>query len=266
MRYRWNFAAIVGLSATLASSFAEASPYGYDGRPAQPAETREAASPDDEKGQSLGLRYRYVVIPKYVLDLFVDNGKAIDAHMFGAEYGIQNGSLEVVFAAMYGAYTLEPTFMKSKGEIIEGWELVNLDLKSLYFTTSFLWSSSFSQTDKTFRILYGAEGGLGLIFGDFIHTQGMPVDPNSKLDPTQTPWTVCPKLGAHPYCGDENEHYGAYSEPSWFNGGAKPAILPWISFNTGLLIRPSPQFSARLDVGYNIFNGPFIGAAGSFGL
>lgn len=304
MRNGWILAALVALGASLATSPADAAPRRNRRTPVKQAEPAPAPPPEpvapsepvepasdfestetfqpapraqraerpepteaaSDEGKSLGLRYRYVVIPKFVLDLFVDNGASIGAHMVGLEYATRKDSFEVVFAATYGAYSLAERPLKSKGEIIEGWEFVEVDLKALYFTSSFLWSTPFSQTDRTFQFLYGGETGLGFIFGNIFHDQAMPVDPKSTKDPTQTPWIHCPREGAHQFCGPENNHYGHYSEPSWFNGGAKPVIFPWISFNTGLLIRPSPKFSARIDLGYNLFNGPFLGAAGNFGL
>jgi len=257
MQNGWFLAALTAIGVSFAPSLADAAP------------STEAA-PDVETSngrvQSIGARYRYVAIPKGIVNLFADGGGTIDGSHFGLEYATGSESFEVVFAAMYGGYSMDPAFIKAKGEIIEGWELAKIDLSALHFTSSFLWSSAFTQSEPRVRFLYGAEVGLGFFFGDIIHTQAMPADPNSKLDPMQTPWVPCPAVGAHPYCGDENEHFGNYSEPSWFNGGAKPVFLPWLSFNTGLLFRPSPKFSARIDAGYNLFNGPFIGAAGHFGI
>jgi len=259
MQNGWFLAAFAAIGVSFAPSFADAAP-------STEADPVAETSDDGSRVQSIGARYRYVAIPKFVVNLFADGGATIDGSHFGVEYATGSESFEVVFAAMYGGYSMDPTFIKAKGEIIEGWELASIDLNALHFTSSFLWSSAFTESEPRVRFLYGAEVGLGFFFGDIFHTQAMPADPNSTLDPTQTTWVPCPAVGAHPYCGDENEHFGNYSEPSWFNGGAKPVFLPWLSFNTGLLFRPSPKFSARIDAGYNLFNGPFIGAAGHFGI
>lgn len=257
------FVSLAAIGTTFASFSALAST--AESPPEAPAtDTTESGSGD--KANSLGARFRYVTIPKFVIGLFAEGGASVDGFMGGVEYGMRRGSFEAVFAASFGAYSMSQAPFKSKGEIIEGWELISVDMKALYLTSSFLWSTPFSKSDPTFQFLYGGETGLGFVFGKIIRNQAMPADPNSRLDPTETPWVPCPAIGSHPYCGDENDHYGDYSEPSWFNGGAKPVILPWLSFNTGLLIRPSESFSARIDLGYNLFNGPFIGASGSFGL
>jgi len=249
---------VTALGVSLAPSFADAAP------PAE-AGAADATGTEATRVRSLGLRFRYVAIPKFIVNLFADGGATIDGFHYGVEYATGTSDFHVVFAAMYGGYSMDPTFIKAKGEIIEGWERAEIDLNTVHLTSSFLWSSAFTQKEPGFRVLYGAEVGLGFVFGDIFHTQVMPADPNSKLDPTQTPWVPCPGVGAHPYCGDENDHFGDYSEPSWFNGGAKPVFLPWLSFNTGLAYI-SPKFGARLDAGYNLFNGPFVGLAGHFGI
>lgn len=271
MQTSWQAAALLAIGATILPSVADAAPpmdptEDPVSSQAERAEAPAGADAEDVGGKSIGARFRYVVIPKFVLNLFADGGASIDAPMFGLEYASRAGSFEVVFSAMYGAYSMPQTPLKSKGEIIEGWEFVTVDMKALYFTSSFLWSAPFSKSDPTFQFLYGAETGLGLMFGHIFHAQAMPANPKSTLPPTEAPWVPCPGVGAHPYCGDENEHFGNYDEPSWFNGGAKPVVLPWLSLNTGILVRPSPKFSARLDLGYNLFNGPFVGVAGDFGI
>lgn len=255
MKNGWLLATVTAFGVSLTPSFADAAPSAETG----------ATDVDDDRVRHLGLRLRYVAIPKFIVNLFADGGATIDGFHYGIEYATGSRDFQVAFAAMYGGYSMDPAFIKAKGEIIEGWERAHIDLNSLHFTSSFLWSTAFTQKEPGFRFLYGAEVGLGFLFGEIIHYQVMPKDPNSKLDPTQTEWIPCTGVGAHPYCGDENEHFGNYSEPSWFNGGAKPVFLPWLSFNTGVAYT-SRQFGARLDVGYNLFNGPFVGLAGHYGI
>jgi hypothetical protein len=69
------------------------------------------------------------------------------------------------------------------------------------------------------------------------------------------------------FCNSQdNNHFGNFTEPSWANGGSKPIVFPWLSLQTGIRFKPTRQFMARLDLGWNIFNGPFIGLAGNYGL
>jgi hypothetical protein len=76
----------------------------------------------------------------------------------------------------------------------------------------------------------------------------------------------CPYPGYQPFCGGDNNHYPGYSEPSWSNGGSKPILFPWLSVQTGLRWKPHRHFMARLDLGWNILNGPFAGIAGNYGI
>jgi hypothetical protein len=77
---------------------------------------------------------------------------------------------------------------------------------------------------------------------------------------------ACPRAGAAGTCGNDNNHYGNYTEPSWANGGSKPIIFPWLSVQTGFRFKPAKQFMMRLDVGWNLLNGPFFGIAANYGL
>jgi hypothetical protein len=77
---------------------------------------------------------------------------------------------------------------------------------------------------------------------------------------------ACPSRGFHAFCGSDNDHYGAYTEPSWADGGSKPIIFPWLANQTGLRFKPAKQFMTRLDLGWNLLNGPFLGISGSYGL
>jgi len=57
-----------------------------------------------------------------------------------------------------------------------------------------------------------------------------------------------------------------YKEKSWFNGGSKPALFPWISIpQIGLRIKPIKQFVARVGLGFAL-TGFWFGISGQYGL
>ena len=57
-----------------------------------------------------------------------------------------------------------------------------------------------------------------------------------------------------------------YKEPSWFSGGSKPAIFPWISVpQIGLRIKPIKQFVGRIGLGFSL-TGFWFGINGQYGL
>jgi len=212
----------------------------------------------------VGARFRYVIIPKFYMNLFGDGGRTVGVPAFGPEFTIRKNGFEYVMSVMYASYAMDPTPFKAKSDGNDAWELVNTDIKALYFMSDFLWSA---EINPKFAVNYGAGFGLAAVFGDIhrvqAYTTGNPSDPST--------YQPCigkemPNVGNPPYCGSDNEHYGNFTEPSWANGGSKPIVFPCLSVQTGLRFKPTKQFMMRLDVGWNLLNGPFFGIAANYGL
>jgi hypothetical protein len=222
-------------------------------------------SPFEKNNQTyrfVGARFRYIVIPKFYMGLFGDGGTTVGVPAFGPEFTIRKNGFEYVLSAMYASYAMDPTPFKAKTDGNDAWELVDTNIKALYLMSDFLWSS---EINPTFSAVYGAGFGIAAVFGDIhrvqAYTTGDPNDPS-----TYQPCIANGALGIGPFCGSDNEHYGNYTEPSWANGGSKPIIFPWLSLQTGLRFKPTKQFMMRLDVGWNLLNGPFFGIAANYGL
>ena len=215
----------------------------------------------------IGLRYREVWVPKFMMNLFGDGGATVAVPMIGPEFTIRKGGFEYVFSIMYAGYSMDPTPFKAKSDPDVAYEIVESSLKVLYLTTDFLWSSEVS---PTFAVDYGAGLGLGLVFGDLKRTQAYP--PNGTTDPYK--YLPCngqfnpgvTGAGNVPYCNNDNNHYAGYTEPSWADGGSKPIVFPWLALQTGVRWKPVREFMTRLDLGWDLLNGPFIGIAGNYGL
>jgi hypothetical protein len=214
----------------------------------------------------VGARFRYVIVPKFYVNLFADGGATVGVPAFGPEFTIRKDRFEYVLSLMYASYGMDPTPFKSKTDPPQAWELVESTIKSLYVMSDFSWSSPI---DPKFAVLYGAGFGIGIVFGDINRTQAFPGtggvnDPYTYLP---CPGPIAPGRPNADFCNsNDNNHFPGYSEPSWTSGGSKPIVFPWLSLQTGLRFKPSKQFMARLDVGWNIFNGPFFGLAGNYGL
>jgi len=211
----------------------------------------------------VGARFRYIIIPQFYMGLFGSGGTTVGVPAFGPEFTIRKNGLEYVLSAMYASYAMDPTPFKAKTDGNDAWELVDTNIKALYLMSDFLWSS---EINPKFSINYGAGFGIAAVFGDIHRVQAHPVgDPNNPAS-----YQPCVAPGNPPgtggYCGGDNDHYGNYTEPSWANGGSKPIIFPWLSVQTGIRFKPVKQFAARLDIGWNLLNGPFFGLAGNYGL
>jgi hypothetical protein len=224
-----------------------------------------SASVAEKPGETyrfIGARYRGIIIPTFMLNLFADGGQSVYVHAFGPEFAIRKDGFEYNLSAWLGFYGMDPTAFKGKDDDDFSWETVESNLKILYLTSDFLWSHSFN---PQFAVNYGVGAGFGIVFGDLRRNQTTPADPASPGDPND--WVFCTEAerGTTPYCDDENDHYGNYTEPSWANGGSKPLIFPWLALQTGLRYKPSPKFVGRLDVGFGT-SGFFFGLGADYGL
>jgi hypothetical protein len=221
--------------------------------------TSEKTDVTEAKGRTyhfVGARYRLILVPKFMMNLFGDGGTTVAVHSFGPEFVVRKDGFEYDFALTYAGYGMDPTPFKSKSDGEDAWELVESNLKVIYATVDFLWSYEFS---PQVALNYGGGGGIGLVFGSLYRQQ-------AYRDLTGT-YRPCIAPGNPPgiYCGNDNDHYGDYEEPSWGGGGSKPVIFPWLAVQTGLRYKASPKFVGRFDLGFGL-SGFFFGIGADYGL
>jgi hypothetical protein len=232
---------------------------------AKPASDADASSPIEERGKSykfVGLRYRGVIVPKFMINLFGQGGRTVYVNGIGPEFTVRKDNFEYVFALWYAAYSMDPTAFKSKSDVPQAWEIVQSRIKVLYLTSDFLWSHDFN---PQFAVNYGLGAGLGIVWGDLFRTQAYP-GANANLD-TGDGFLPCRGVGdpRMDYCANDNNHYPGYTEPSWAGGGSKPIIFPWFAIQTGLRYKAHRNFVARLDAGFGT-SGFFFGLGADYGL
>ena len=221
-------------------------------------------SPIEKPGQTYyfaGLRYRGIIIPKFMMNLFGDGGDTVWVHSFGPEFTIRKDHFEYVLSIWYAAYSMDPTPFKASSDGELAWEIVESKLKALYLTSDFLWSSELS---PAFSINYGFGAGLGIVFGDLLRSQSYP-ESGVAGDPYDYKACVAPGNPNAQYCDDGDDHYPGYEEPSWANGGSKPILFPWFVLQTGFRVKPHRNFAARFDLGFGT-SGFFLGLAGNYGI
>lgn len=225
------------------------------------ADAEAGSSPVELPNQTyyaVGLRYRAIIIPKFMMNLFGDGGKTVLAHDIGPEFSIRKNAFEYNFSASFASYAMDPTPFKSKSDGADAWELVESKIKILYLTSDFMWSQDFS---PEFAFNYGLGAGFGFVWGDLKRDQATP-GPNANPS-TGDGYVKCGQANALPNC-IEGKHYG-YLEPSWANGGSKPVIFPWLALQTGLRYKPHRNVIARLDAGFGT-SGFFLGLGIDYGL
>ena len=226
------------------------------------ADAEAGGSPVELPGQTyygVGLRYRAVIVPKFMENLFGDGGRTVLANGFGPEFTIRKNAFEYGFSAWYTSYAMDPTPFKSKTDTAEAWELVESQIKVLYLTADFLWSHDLA---PEFAFNYGVGAGFGFVWGDLKRQQAY--NPGGGNDSTGAGYLPCPGPTAQFANCVEGKHYN-YSEPSWANGGSKPVVFPWLVLQTGLRYKPHRNFIARLDAGFGT-SGFFLGLGADYGL
>ena len=57
----------------------------------------------------IGARFRYVVIPKFYMNLFGSGGATLGVPAFGPEFTIRKNGFEYVLSLMYASYAMDPT-------------------------------------------------------------------------------------------------------------------------------------------------------------
>jgi hypothetical protein len=240
-----------------------------------PAEQWDITDVEEVPGRTyffVGMRYRGNVVPGFMLNMFVDEGKTIYTNMIGAEFDIRKDGFSLIPALSYHELGTGDILFKQKNtpDIVGNYSLVNSGMKVVYATVDLLWSTKLS---KNVEFEYGAGFGLGAVFGD-LENSWVRNDPNgtltnangqrfSRCDAVGDPTTGCNRAD---HQNSEVDKVNGYKEPSWFNGGSKPAIFPWISVpQIGLRFKPIKQFVARLGVGFAL-TGFWFGLNAQYGL
>lgn len=224
-------------------------------------EADKATSPVEDPNKPyyfVGLRYRYMYLPQFMMTLFGDGGTSVGVHGIGPEFTARKDNFEYVLSAWWAGYNMPYTRFRAAGDPLTGWEYVKSSINVLYLTSDFNWSS---QITPVFGLNLGLGAGFGFVWGDIVRTEAYR-DSNQK-------WHRCsgPNQTDDPgdLCDTGKDAQYNYYEKSWANGGSKPIIFPWLALQTGVRIKPHRNFMARIDLGWAI-TGPFFGISGNYGI
>jgi hypothetical protein len=222
----------------------------------------------------VGLRYRGDVLPKFLLDAFVDGGKTIYSNAVGVELDSRKDGFSTVFGLMLQNYnTGDMLFLqKGKPQVDNNYSVVNSSLNALYASVDLLWSVPMD-TAHHWDFEYGLGVGLGVVFGS-LHDNWVSLNPNGQYyDPVSNQhFSQCPKATNDGTGCDPNAHtdptpakVANYAEPAGI-GGPKPILFPMINFpQLGLRYKPVKEFEARLGLGFSL-TGFWFGISGDYGL
>lgn len=230
-----------------------------EGEAAKPPRIDESDwSPLEKPGETyyfVGARYRALVVPQFMINMFADGGQTFVVHGVGAEFGIRKDNFEILPSIWYANYSFDGAPFKGKSDGADAWEIIEANLSVLYLTADFLWSTPINDQ---FAINYGAGAGLGLVLGDITRTEayfpgGLPGNADGagllRCAGPGSPATD----GQCPGDGEYNQ-----TDDAW-------PVFPWLAVQTGLRYKPHKSFVARLDLGFST-SGLFFGLGADYGL
>ncbi len=219
----------------------------------------------------LGVRFRDIVVPQFMLELFTKGGATGNLWLVGPELSTRKGGTEIDISLSYADYAFGPAVLKGKDEQDVAYEIVKSDMKLVYLTFDLLFDVPLDRSGM-FDFLVGGGLGVGVVAGDLYRDQAYPTtatpDPSSVKN-----WKTCAASGdggaSSAYCDASNDHYPRngkdYSEKSWLDGGQKPVVIPWVSLpQISLRIKPIKHMQARIDAGFSV-TGFFTGLSAGYG-
>ncbi len=234
----------------------------------------------DKRYYFVGLRYRGTVIPKFIENLFVDEGGTFYSNSIGAEIDIRKGNNSMIPSVTYTSYGTGDTLFLEKGKdatLAQNYSIVNSGLGAIYLGLDELWSVPIA---NHWDFEFGFGVGIGVVFGSLLNNWVYEV-------PSGTPGSLTASNGrTYRQCQTEGNSFGSlssgcargthtgatvgkvggYTEPNWFNGGSIPVVFPQITFpNIGVRYKPIKQFEARVGLGFSL-TGFWFGLSGDYGL
>jgi hypothetical protein len=240
-----------------------------------PAETYDITNVEEVQGRSymfVGARYRGNVIPAFMLHLFLDEGKTIYTNLIGVEFELRKDGFSLIPALSYHELGTGDILFKQKNtkDIPGNYSLVNSGMKIVYATVDLLWSTKLG---KNVEFEYGAGFGVGAVFGDLENSWVRELPGGELAADTGKRYSRCdavlpPGAGCNraDHQDSKVDKVNGYKEPSWFDGGSKPAIFPWIAVpQLGLRIKPIKNFVTRIGVGFAL-TGFWFGLSAQYGL
>lgn len=243
--------------------------------PEPPAESWDIYDVDEKPGKAyffVGAHYRGNLVPAFMLHLFVDEGKSVYTNMAGLEFEYRKDGFSLIPSLSYHELGTGDILFKQKDtpDIAGNYGLVNSGMKIVYAKLDILWST---KVHKNVEFEYGLGVGLGAVFGDlensWVREQGNGELANdagrrfTRCDAVDMKGTGC---NAADHQDAKVNKVNGYKEPSWFDGGSKPVLWPWLSIpQVGVRIKPMKNLVGRIGLGFAL-TGFWFGISAQYGL
>lgn len=248
-----------------------------------PAEEWDDTDVTEKPGKTyyfVGARYRGTIIPKFLLNMFVDEGATIYSNTIGLEVDIRKDNFSLIPSLTYVEYGTGDILFKEKGkpDTSNNWSVVNSGLKGIYANVDLLWST---KVHKNWDFEYGLGVGIGVLFGN-LQNNWVYADPNGPLkrddgvsysrcqsitdQDKPTPTNGTPTCDPRAHSNSTENKVGNYTEKFWSGGGSIPNVFIHLAIpSLGIRYKPRKDIEARLGLGFSL-TGFWFGLSGNYGL
>jgi len=243
-----------------------------------PSESSYTTEDPTKKYKFVGVRYRGTVIPKFLLNLFVNDGATIFSNTIGAEYDMRQDGKSLIPWIAFTSYSTGDILFLQKGKDpsdADEYSVVNSGLWAIYVGIDELWSMPLA---NHLDFEYGFGVGIGFVGGS-LQNNWVYQDPGGALvASTGQHYSECQgqqnSLGtAFPNSCTPGGHQNStaikvagYVEPNWFGGGSVPVLFPHIAIpQLSLRYKPIKQIESRLSLGFSL-TGFWFGLSVDYGL
>jgi hypothetical protein len=195
-----------------------------------------------ERSWYFGPYFRFVFVPAFMLELFLDESPTVANYRSGPD----KPTFQIGIG--YTGYGFEDPFL-AKGDPIEDTEWVESDLALVHLTGSILWNAELVEKKLFFE--YGVGLDIGVVLGEMVRTE-------AYIESATGKWRKCGGVGnpavAIAYCepgpvpyDEEGAHYNVVEERV-----PPVAALPMVPHLT-LRYDPIPEVAVKLELAYGIF-------------
>jgi hypothetical protein len=242
-----------------------------------PNDTGESRSDvEEKKGQSyyfIGAHYRGNVLPKFMVNLLVDETTTFYFNNVGIEFEIRRDNFSLIPGLSFVDYDFSPVLSLEKGKDpnnAANWSSVSSTLKAIYGTLDVLWSKNLD-SNRMWAFEYGLGFGVGFIFGHLSNNWVYQAPNGSLASSGGARYSECVSETAGTGCS-KADHVNAdvakvngFQEPSWFSGGSVPNIFPHLALpQIGIRFKPVKNFQMRLTAAFTL-TGFMFGISGYYG-
>jgi len=248
---------------------------------------------DSEDYYFLGAFYRHSFIPAFIIDLFTDEATRARNPSFGLEFTLRKAGFDIITSLYYQSFHVNGPFL-AHNDPPQQVEFIKSNLFTVMAGVDFLWSTDINDM---FSFEYGLGLGIGVVGGSMTRTEAYPgsgagsvggftacVGPGQPQPGDSDPGGYCDPTSGATHSNDytdrngtlhtnvptnvDGEHGAHYHTTArrWTNGGSVPNVYFRLALpHLALRFKPIHQLMMRIDGGFDVFSGFFVGGSMAYG-